>query len=288
MRILVIALMVTCCAAGIAQDTVCSYLNESNNGVMPQFSGGEEAFYKFLVSNIKYPQLAKEKGIHGRVILSFVIEKDGSLSNGVILISLGGGCDEEALRVVKMTDGMWTPGSKDGKLVRVRFVIPVKFTLKDVADSHDAAIAYNKGLSFLKEEKYEKAMAYFMIYQPGESLYPDAIYASGLCKYMLGETKGAILDWEAAKRSHYPDCGQKLAEAYLKLGNTYQAEKKYPASIACYSKALENSPTDINVLYNRGISFLFLGDKTKACEDWIKSRDSGSGDAQQLIDEYCK
>lgn len=96
---------------------------------MPAFPGGEPALYKYLAENIKYPQMAKESGIQGRVFVTFVVERNGSVTDVRVLRGIGGGCDEEAIRVVK---GMpqWTPGKQRGKAVRVQYNLPVKFTLQ--------------------------------------------------------------------------------------------------------------------------------------------------------------
>ena len=96
---------------------------------MPEFPGGRSALMKYLATNIKYPPYAKEAGIQGRVFINFVVETNGSITNVKVLRGIGGGCDEEAIRVVK---GMpkWSPGMQRGKPVRVSFNLPVKFTLQ--------------------------------------------------------------------------------------------------------------------------------------------------------------
>ncbi len=96
---------------------------------MPEFPGGVGELYKYLGSSIKYPPLAKESGIQGRVFVNFVVEPNGSISNVKVLRGIGGGCDEEAMRVVK---GMpsWKPGKQRGKAVRVSYNLPIKFTLQ--------------------------------------------------------------------------------------------------------------------------------------------------------------
>ena len=96
---------------------------------MPTFPGGMGALMKYLAENIKYPPLAKESGIQGRVFINFVVEPDGSISNVKVLRGIGGGCDEEAVRVVKNMP-KWSPGKQRGKPVRVSYNLPVKFTLQ--------------------------------------------------------------------------------------------------------------------------------------------------------------
>ena len=95
---------------------------------MPAFPGGERALLEYVFKNIKYPQIARETGIQGRVFVGFVVEPDGSVSNVKILRGIGGGCDEEAMRVIKSLP-KWKPGKQRGKAVRVSYQIPVVFKL---------------------------------------------------------------------------------------------------------------------------------------------------------------
>ena len=97
--------------------------------LMPTFDGGEEAMYKWLQGNVKYPQIAKETGITGTIYVRFVVEKDGSISDVTLLNTIGGGCDEEALRVVKAMP-KWKAGKQNGVPVRVYFNLPIKFVLR--------------------------------------------------------------------------------------------------------------------------------------------------------------
>ena len=96
---------------------------------MPEFPGGMGELMKFLAKNIKYPPLAKESGIQGRVFINFVVEPTGAISNVKVLRGIGGGCDEEAVRVVASMP-KWKPGKQRGKSVRVSYNLPVKFTLQ--------------------------------------------------------------------------------------------------------------------------------------------------------------
>ncbi len=95
---------------------------------MPEFVGGEQAMYKFIGDQIKYPDQAKTEGIEGRVYVSFIVEKDGEISNVEILRGIGGGCDKEAARVIKSMPN-WNPGQQRGENVRVQYRMPIKFTL---------------------------------------------------------------------------------------------------------------------------------------------------------------
>lgn len=97
--------------------------------VDPEFPGGMEALYKYLAENIKYPEQAKAEKMQGRVAVSFVIEKDGSVTNAKVVRGIGGGCNEEALRVVNAMP-KWTPGRMSDEPVRVNYVLPITFKLQ--------------------------------------------------------------------------------------------------------------------------------------------------------------
>lgn len=97
--------------------------------IMPEFPGGLEALLNYLSRNIRYPTEARQQGIQGRVYLSFVIEKNGSVSTIEILRGIGGGCDEEAIRVVEKMPN-WNPGKQNGRPVRVIYNLPVRFSLR--------------------------------------------------------------------------------------------------------------------------------------------------------------
>lgn len=96
---------------------------------MPIFEGGDAALLKYLTDSVKYPEFAKKHGVQGRVVIGFIVEKDGSLTDVEVLRHVDIALDAEALRVVK---GMpkWIPGCQDEQLVRVRYNVPVSFRLK--------------------------------------------------------------------------------------------------------------------------------------------------------------
>jgi protein TonB len=96
---------------------------------MPGYPGGDAARMRFLQENIKYPQMARESGIQGTVYATFVVEIDGSVTDVRILRGIGGGCDEEAIRVIEAMPN-WNPGMQRGKPVRVQFTMPIRFTLQ--------------------------------------------------------------------------------------------------------------------------------------------------------------
>lgn len=95
---------------------------------MPEYPGGQAALMEFIAQNIQYPTAAKEAGTQGRVIVQFVVERDGSITGVKVVRSVGSYLDEEALRVMNSMP-KWKPGMQRGKLVRVKFTVPVMFRL---------------------------------------------------------------------------------------------------------------------------------------------------------------
>jgi len=97
---------------------------------MPEFPGGQQALFRFLSENVKYPVIAQENGIQGRVICQFVVNKDGSIVD--VEVARSGGdpsLDKEAVRVIKSMP-KWKPGKQRGKPVRVKYTVPVNFKLQ--------------------------------------------------------------------------------------------------------------------------------------------------------------
>lgn len=107
--------------------------------IKPEFQGGESALKDFIRQNLKYPAIAKESAIAGKVYVSFTIEKDGSVSNAKVVRDLGGGAGEEALRIVGLMDGLWKPGNQRGQAVRTQYNLPISFDL----DASNNAKYYN-------------------------------------------------------------------------------------------------------------------------------------------------
>lgn len=95
---------------------------------MPSYPGGKDAMIAFLSSNMRYPDAAKKNGIHGRVIVSFVVDKDGSITETKVVRSVDPALDQEALRLVNSMP-KWKPGTAEGKPVRVKYSIPFNFSL---------------------------------------------------------------------------------------------------------------------------------------------------------------
>ena len=97
---------------------------------MPEYPGGMQELFGYLAKNIKYPKDAEDQQIQGRVIATFIINKDGSISDAKVVKSVSPSLDEEALRVI---NGMpnWKPGKQNGKVVNVKYTIPISFRLQN-------------------------------------------------------------------------------------------------------------------------------------------------------------
>ena len=98
---------------------------------MPSFIGGQAAMEKFISDNIVYHADAMQgTGISGTVYIEFTVKPDGRVANVIVLRGIGGGCDEEAIRVIKLMSYKWNPGKQSGKTVSAKMVLPIKFALK--------------------------------------------------------------------------------------------------------------------------------------------------------------
>lgn len=123
---------VFCLSTVSAQKTVVSKKNQKVFDVveqMPEFPGGMEALFKYMAENMKYPEDAKKQQVEGRVLVQFIVETDGSVSNTEVLTRVFPSLDAEAVRVINKMP-KWIPGKQNGKVVRVKYVIPVNFRLK--------------------------------------------------------------------------------------------------------------------------------------------------------------
>ncbi len=119
----------------VIQAPVAAPIEEEDNVVfqvvetMPSFPGGDAALFKFLGDNVKYPVIAQENGIQGRVICQFVVNKDGSIVDVEVVRPVDPSLDKEAIRVIKSMP-KWSPGKQRGKSVRVKYTLPVNFKLQ--------------------------------------------------------------------------------------------------------------------------------------------------------------
>ena len=125
----------------IDPDKEAEYLAERKDTVnaydvveqMPCFPGGQGKLVEFIEENMQYPKECAEKGIYGRVIVAFVVERDGQLSNIRVVKSVHPALDKEALRIVNLMP-RWIPGKQNGVTVRVKYIIPIRFSVKKMEE----------------------------------------------------------------------------------------------------------------------------------------------------------
>ena len=105
----------------------------SKADIFPKFTGGVDSMYKFIYKNLQYPAAANDSSIQGTIITQFVVDVDSTLKRVRIVRGIGGGCNEEVMRLIQiMSEGkLWEPGSHEGRIVPVTYTIPIKFVLKD-------------------------------------------------------------------------------------------------------------------------------------------------------------
>ena len=132
-KLILMSLMAVCClVTASAQKTVVSQKNQKVYDVaeqMPEYPGGMPAMFEFLMKNMQYPKDAEKQKVEGRVMVMFVVEIDGSISDVKVAKKTFPSLDAEAVRVVQSMP-KWTPGRDKGKVVRVQYTLPVSFRLK--------------------------------------------------------------------------------------------------------------------------------------------------------------
>ena len=134
-RLIIMSLMATCCLTTVlAQKTVVSQKDQKEDPFnvvedMPEFPDGIEAMIQFISNNIQYPADAQKQKVDGRVLVNFVVEKDGSITEVKVIKPTFPSLDAEAVRVVKAMP-KWKPGYQKGQAVRVQFTMPINFSLK--------------------------------------------------------------------------------------------------------------------------------------------------------------
>ena len=132
-KLVLMSLMAVFCLTTVsAQKTVVSQKNDKVFDVveqMPEYPGGMQALFEFISQNIKYPADAQKQKVEGRVLAKFVIETDGSISDIEVVKHAFPSLDAEAVRVIQAMP-KWIPGRQKGQAVRVKFVMPINFSLK--------------------------------------------------------------------------------------------------------------------------------------------------------------
>lgn len=128
-----LSLFLACLISNAQNQKMCQNISESIQVFEiiekpAEFPGGIDSLFLYLSKNVQYPKFARENDIQGTVFVTFVVEKDGRISNIEILRGIGGGCDEEVVRVIQNMP-RWIPGTMQNEYVRQQISLPVKFTL---------------------------------------------------------------------------------------------------------------------------------------------------------------
>ncbi len=268
----------------IEGDKVNSYLHVEQ---LPMFPGGDKARIKFLNENINYPEYARRKGIGGRVFVAFMVEKDGSLTNIEIVRRIGGGCDEEVVRVLNKMPN-WKPARQFGEPVRVHFIMPILFRLNNGAPEINDP-EFFAGYQLMSKEKYRNAIKYFdkSINNKADQ-YTDAYANRGICYYHLGEIEQALSDMDTATNLKANISPERAGNAYYNIALEFLKQKKYQQASDIFMKSINLNPSDGEAYYNMAVSHHFLGQSEKACEGWGKAQMLGVGEATSLIKKFCK
>lgn len=192
----------------------------------PHFPGGMQEFYKYLGKNVKYPQEAQNNNIQGKVFLSFVVETDGTLTDIKVDRSVGSGLDEEAVRLIKESP-KWIPGMQDGQNVRVKYNIPINFSLTDDELPLQGKVA---GIQ-LRDDKFiigtNKANLLYII--DGEKMDASklsSINPSEIATIEVLKDKTAIALYGDAAKNGVIKITTKAAKQVIDLNNKDTKEKK--------------------------------------------------------------
>ena len=144
---------------------------------MPQYPGGPQALFKFLGENVHYPAEAEKAGIQGRVIATFVVEKDGSISQPTIVKSVDPLLDAEAIRVISAMPN-WKPGKQNGKVVRVKYTVPLSFNLDGGGEAVEDHLCREDGtIVEIDVEKGDTAIVKPLFIVDGEVMDGKKVYA---------------------------------------------------------------------------------------------------------------
>jgi TonB family protein len=143
---------------------------------MPQYPGGPQALIKFLGENVKYPAEAEKAGIQGRVIVTFVVEKDGSISQPTVVKSVDPLLDAEAVRVISAMPN-WKPGKQNGKVVRVKYTVPLSFNLDGRGEEIDHLCREDGTIVEIDIEKGDTAIVKPLFIVDGKVMDGRKVYA---------------------------------------------------------------------------------------------------------------
>ena len=181
---------------------------------MPEFPGGMEALNTYLRNNIRYPQEAQKAGIQGRVIIQFIVSKDGSITDAEVVESVDPQLDAEGLRLIKNMP-RWKPGMRKGQAIRVKQTLPIRFAFTKTSDKPE-----NSNSIFLKNGSYNPSLKDVILLVNGQEVSPEIFRAidpqriqsvtvlkdqASLAKYTTDKSKTGIIQVKLKKEEQASD-----------------------------------------------------------------------------------
>lgn len=181
---------------------------------MPEFLGGMEALNAYLRNNIRYPQEAQKAGIQGRVIIQFIVSKDGSITDAEVVESVDPQLDAEGLRLIKNMP-RWKPGMRKGQAIRVKQTLPIRFAFTKTSDKPE-----NSNSIFLKNGSYNSSLKDVILLVNGQEVSPEIFRAidpqriqsvtvlkdqASLAKYTTDKSKTGIIQVKLKKEDQASD-----------------------------------------------------------------------------------
>ncbi len=202
-NILLLTLTLTISSFSFSQDSVYTIVDK-----MPEFIyGGDSGLYVFIGQNITYPTEAATNNIHGKVYVSFIVNSKGEVNNAKILKDIGGGCGEEAIRVVLATNQLWKPGIQNTNPVDVKLNLPITFTCNNCEDeakykllfeNSETTKLYNQAVTELQNNRAITAIKYLEECHARSPKDKDVLYNLGVAFFMNNELDKACPTWKKA------------------------------------------------------------------------------------------
>jgi len=201
--------------------------------VAPQFKGDlYESINDFLINAVQYPSESKSRGLQGTEVIEFKVTTDGNIKDFKVVNSISSEIDQEVIRVLQVTNGKWKPGLANGEPVDMKKEVSVTFiTSSEKELVKKAKILQDRGNHWMfVKNKPEKALKYF---DEGIKLLPfeeSLLAARGLCKYELGDTDGALADWQRINdinETNRSENNIEIADNYKKLSGYKEMLTKF-------------------------------------------------------------
>ena len=184
----------------MAQNESINYIATPDSA--PQYEKGMDSLFRFIAMNIRYPEEARNKGLDGTVYVSFIVDTLGKILNAKVLKDIGGGCGEEAKRVLLLTTGKWNPGMNKTQKVNVLMNLPVSFRIMESKSTNEPGpISYHHfimGKTAYDAGDFRLAFREFDTSAKLNSKNADTYYYRGLTEKKLDRMQDACDDWKKA------------------------------------------------------------------------------------------